>query len=49
MVEKLGSDGGRVYWLLMLMVLWFSLVLSDLGVFDWNQVPRRQVELCNLS
>ena len=41
-LKELGSDGAKVYWLLLLMFLcltlaiWFSLVLPGLGVSDWN-------------
>ena len=41
----MGSDGAKVYWLLLLMVLhlplttWLSLVLPGLGVFFWSLPP----------
>lgn len=51
-VEELGSDGVRVYWLLLLMVLhlpadiWLILVLTGLDVSLWSLVP---LSLCFCS
>ena len=45
MVGELGSDGTKVYWLLLIMALslplaiWLSLVLAGLGVSVWSLPP----------
>lgn len=55
MVGELGSDGAKLYWLLLIMFLRFSfaislsLVLTGLGVSDWSRPPRRLEELCVLG
>ena len=52
MAGELGPDGAKLYWLLLLMLLclpliiWLSVVLSDLGVSNWNLPSWRQEELC---
>ena len=42
-VVELGSDGAKLYWLLLVMFLflpfaiWLSLLLTGLGVSDWSR------------
>lgn len=53
-VRELGSGGAKLHLFLLLIILclllaiWFSMVLTGLGVSDWNHPPWRQVELCGL-
>jgi hypothetical protein len=54
-VGELGFDGAKLHWALSLMILylplaiWFSLVLTGLGISGWNWPVWRQIELCDLS
>ena len=53
-VGEVGSYGEESYWVLQLMFLVLGevvppLMLTGLGVSDWNSSPWRQVELCDLS